>query len=317
MARPEVSVLELLEGYLAERKPSPKSAKKFAACINKLVEFVGHSDAHNISRTDILRWKDYLLGPAGLSSKTVKEGYLAAASVVLGWGAENERIKSNPAAAIKVRSQTRVELRERDLTEEEASTILKAALSIDNPQAKTTAAVRRWVPWICAYTGARVNEITQLRAEDVRVENGVPFIEISPEAGSVKTHKARTVPLHDDLIHQGFLEFAATVQGPLFYDPSRSKGGSDAHPQYAKAGERLAAWVRALGVDDPNVAPNHGWRHRFVTLSRSVGMREDVSNSITGHTSGEVKDAYGMNKLEAQKLEIDKLPTNLSSLRIT
>lgn len=86
LALPEVSVLELMEGYLAERKPSPKSAKKFTGCINKLVEFVGHNDAHTISRTDILRWKDHLLGPAGLSSKTVKEGYLAAASVVLGWG---------------------------------------------------------------------------------------------------------------------------------------------------------------------------------------------------------------------------------------
>ncbi|MEC5293197.1 hypothetical protein, partial [Aurantimonas sp. C2-3-R2] len=32
---------------------------------------------------------------------------------------------------------------------------------------------RRWVPWICAYTGARVNEITQLRRQDIKQIDGI------------------------------------------------------------------------------------------------------------------------------------------------
>ena len=43
---------------------------------------------------------------------------------------------------------------------------------------------------MCAYAGARVNEITQLRAQDVssRIVNGesVSVLLITPEAGSVK-----------------------------------------------------------------------------------------------------------------------------------
>jgi hypothetical protein len=72
---------------------------------------------------------------------------------------------------------------------------------------KKTAAAKRWVPWLCAYSGARVGEIVQLRRQDVRVEGIIAFIVISPEAGTVKGKKAREVPLHPDLVEQGFLQF--------------------------------------------------------------------------------------------------------------
>ncbi len=39
------------------------------------------------------------------------------------------------------------------------------------------------------------------------------------EAGSLKTSNARTVPLHEHLIAQGFIEFVrAQGDGPLFYN---------------------------------------------------------------------------------------------------
>ena len=59
-----------------------------------------------------------------------------------------------------------------------------------------------------------MNEITQLRAEDVHEENGIWCIRITPEAGSVKNHKARTVPIHSHLIDQGFLKVVRGKSGP-------------------------------------------------------------------------------------------------------
>jgi hypothetical protein len=46
-----------------------------------------------------------------------------------------------------------------------------------------------------------------LRASDVRTIDGIPCIHITPEAGTVKTNKARTVPLHPHLLKQDFLAF--------------------------------------------------------------------------------------------------------------
>jgi hypothetical protein len=54
---------------------------------------------------------------------------------------------------------------------------------------------------------------------------------------------------------------------------------------FRKTGERLAEWIRSdeVGVTDDNVAPNHGWRHRFSSLAPHVDMHVDVQNIIQGH----------------------------------
>ena len=43
-----------------------------------------------------------------------------------------------------------------------------------------------------------------------------------------------------------------------------------------KARERLAKWVRELGITDPEVQPNHGWRHSF----KQIGHRNEISERI-------------------------------------
>ena len=115
------------------------------------------------------------------------------------------------------------------------------------------ASARRWVPWLCAYTGARVGEITQLRAEDVFQQDGVDAIRITPDAGTVKTRSTRVVPLHEHLLAQGFLNFSRTKdKGPLFYEAKEGRLLHDEptnprKPRYVKAREHLADWVRSLG----------------------------------------------------------------------
>jgi hypothetical protein len=51
-------------------------------------------------------------------------------------------------------------------------------------------------------------------------------INITPEAGTVKGNVARVVPLHEQLVEQGFVAFAESKgKGPLFYDPGAAEGG--------------------------------------------------------------------------------------------
>ena len=65
----------------------------------------------------------------------------------------------------------------------EATAILTAALNLERGnESPRTFAAKKWVPLLCAYTGARVGGLAQLRKEDVRREahnacknvNGVP-----------------------------------------------------------------------------------------------------------------------------------------------
>jgi len=80
-----------------------------------------------------------------------------------------------------------------------------------------TSAAKRWVPWLCAFTGARVGEMAQLRKEDITHRNGCWIVRITPEAGPVKTNEAREVVLHPQVVSLGFPDFVeGAPDGPLF-----------------------------------------------------------------------------------------------------
>jgi integrase len=246
-----------------------------------------------VTEQHLLDWRDALLA-SKLSPITVKDGYIAAAKAFFGWSKRGKKIASDPSAEVVVEiNQGKHAADMRGFTDEEAAIILSAALApMSALMAAENAAARRWVPWLCAYTGARVNEMTQLRACDVKMVKGLPCIHITPEAGTVKTSKARTVPLHPHLLDQGFFEFARRKSGetPLFYAIERQRKADRKNPTYKSVGNKLADWVRRLGVTDPSVAPNHGWRYRFKDIGLEFGMREVLLDVIQGHaprTEGE------------------------------
>lgn len=309
-----VSIEALLDRYLKEREVAPATEKVWRRHIAHLVAFLGHEDAGRVTLADVVAWKEKLLeepsdGSKPRSVRTVRDSYLAVVRSVFNWAAGNGKIAHNPAAGVTVGGKRKSSVRDRGFTNDEARLILSAALTPPptrlSPERQLA---RRWVPWICAYTGARVNEITQLRAEDVKRQQNIWTIYITPEAGSTKDGKARTVALHPHLLEQGFLRAIAGETGPLFYDPERYRGGSDGNPQYKKVGEYLARWVRDEGVADPNVWPNHGWRHRFKTEARRAGIDAETRDAIQGHVPRTEGEAYGEMPIEVIWAAIRKLP---------
>lgn len=83
-----------------------------------------------------------------------------------------------------------------------------------------------------------MNEMTQLRGKDVRLENGIWIVRVTSDAERVKIGPWRDVPLHIHLVTQKFPDFVrARGSGPLFYDPRRGLGASPAHPNYKEAGD--------------------------------------------------------------------------------
>lgn len=122
--------------------------------------------------------------------------------------------------------------------------------------------------------------------------------------------------MHSHLLEQSFQKAVGARTGPLFYDPSAHKGGSDGNPHYKNMGERVAKWVRELGVDDSAVAPNDRWRHRFKTQARRVRMQEDIRDAIQGHVPRTEGEGYGDHPLDAMQREIELLPRYDVELRV-
>jgi integrase len=118
------------------------------------------------------------------------------------------------------------------------------------------------------------------------------------------------VPLHPHLLAQEFLAFARKKRGsaPLFYSRERQRKTDRKNPTYTSVGNKLAEWVRGLGITDPLVAPNHGWRHRFKTVARKVRMDAEVRDAIQGHATRTEGEDYGEVTADVMLAEIKKVP---------
>jgi len=304
--KPAVSIKGLFERYAASGAANERTSSKWRPHVAHFVTFLGHDDATRVTRSDLNRWVEALAAKP-LARKTITDSYVPAMRVTLSIAYEDELIPANPASNLKVRAPKAIETRERDLTDDEALTILKATLEPQGDRLPSHHALaRRWVPWLCAYTGARVGEMTQLRAGDIRQEEGVWVVHITPEAGAVKTGKARSVPIHSHLIEQGLLALAKEGdKTPLFYDPVAA-GGSQKNPPYKQRATKLAEWVRTLGVTAP--APNHGWRHRFKSVAYEYRLDPEAVDRAQGHVPRSEAGRYGKRALTTIRDEIEKLP---------
>ncbi|TXN39500.1 tyrosine-type recombinase/integrase [Methylobacterium sp. WL7] len=179
--------------------------------------------------------------------------------------------------------------RERTFRESEIAAILSAASAVQfddgNP---TRSATRRWCPWLAAYSGARIAELTNLHRDDIRTEGSITFMRLRV----TKTGEPRSVPIHAHLIEEGFMAFVtAAGPGPLFYDPSRHSEGSRTSPGEIQ-GHKLGKWVRLTVKLDPGVDPNHGWRHTWKTRALGAGIEERLRDAITGHRVSSVGRRY-------------------------
>lgn len=288
-----------------------KTVKDFRQKLDSLTSFLGHEDAQRVTAPDISAWTEHLRHKEKLGARTVASKYLVAVKRVYTVGQRKFRVSHNPAKDVVVEVPKLIRTRSPGFTAAEATAILKAALGAHEVGGKTTEhtkLARRWGPWLCAYTGARVGEMMQLRKQDVEDHEGISCLRITPEFGTVKAGSYRMVPIHPHLVEMGFLEMVkGRPDGPLFYDPKAGKGAPAARAGHV--GGRLADWVRdTAGVTDKRLQPNHAWRHRFATVAREVGMTPDKMEAIQGHEDGRATTGYGEFSPTALATEIRKLP---------
>jgi integrase len=311
-----VAMLATFDAYAAAQRMTPGVRSEWRRNVERLIAFLGHDDAALLTTEQLRTWRDHLLQEpsrkGGLRSPvTVRDKYITSVKAMLAWAVQEGKLATNVAAEVTVRVPKKAKLRERDFTPDEARAILEASLKPASPRLSPGyARALRWVPWLCAYTGGRVNEFSQMRGEDVQELEGIWTVRITPEAGTVKAKEARIVPLHPHLLDQGFLDMVKAVgPGPLFYDPAAVRVAGEGNRHVKKVGERLASWVRKdVGITDPAVQPNHGWRHTFKSLSYSAGIEERVADAIQGHAPSSTGRKYGRPPLTALNEAIRRIP---------
>ncbi|WP_162815928.1 tyrosine-type recombinase/integrase [Microvirga aerophila] len=308
---PTLSVADLWKRWKIYRadKKAPTTIERYEASLRSLSAFTKGKPAAEVTSDDLYSWAVHRRDVENISPKVVNQVDLVAVSSAFKWAASRQGgklISSNP-----VTRDVRLDLpkvqkeRESTLRSHEITAILQASLGVkDDPKNPTSAFARRWCPWLAAYSGARIQELTGLRVEDVENEGGIWVMHFH----KTKTGQPRTVPLHEHLIEMGFLDFVKSRKaGPLFYDPKRSTGKAKT-PQAEQRAIKLADWVRTQTNLDKAVDPNHGWRHTFKTRALAAGIPERISDAITGHSTASVARSYETPTVGMKAEALSKFP---------
>jgi integrase len=153
----------------------------------------------------------------------------------------------------------------------------------------------RWIPLIGLYSGMRINEICQLRTDDIRQEAGVYFFDVREGDGQKVKTKAgiRRVPIHSKLIHAGLLEYREGLRaGQLF--PALRPGGPDKKMSWGFT-QRFTIYRRSCGVTKERVG-FHSFRKNVVTALDNAGVHRADIAAVVGHERGFTLDTYSGGK---------------------
>lgn len=262
-----------------------------------------------------------------LSAATVRNKLLAL-SAVFSYGVRMAKVTENPVQASGISraakkaafTQASRKRRRKHYTREEIERVFQSAIYTEgwrSPDGKFGEAWY-WMPLLMYYTGARREELAQAYVRDVKAIAGpsaIPTLSVlatddDDEGRGVKTEGSRRIiPLHQDLIERGLFDYVSSLplDGLLF--PLLKPNSMGFYG--ATFGKHWGRFVRTtLGID--SVAPAHGFRHTFKTICREVGIPEDVSDAITGHTGSSVAGrGYGEMPLIRMAQELEKYPKPL------
>lgn len=164
-----------------------------------------------------------------------------------------------------------------------------------------------WLPLLGLFTGGRLNELCQLESSDVRKEEetGIFFVRITSEGSkSLKNyHSRRVVPLHDELIRIGFLDFVAQAKSEgreklfsdgLTYQPTKGWGGiaTTFFTRMPSASTKYGGYFHTIGIrkrladGKPDGKKFHAFRHTFVDILRNTSDQAlPLIPVFTGHAT--------------------------------
>lgn len=294
----------------ADEDRAPKTVYEWGKKWDKLVAYVrehhGHDDAARVTKEHARAWVDSLKATGTIAPRTINFGYIAVARAVYKIACDAGRLKDNPFAglAVKVNKLALARDKRQGFTDEEARAYLQAA------RAHRSAWVR-WVVMAMAYSGCRLEEVTDARACDVREEKGIPVLDINLEGEGRRLKNAgsaRHVPLHPAVVREGFMDYARSLRdqsGPLFPSLEPDRFGE----RSGTASKVLARLLRdELKIADPRKVGAHSWRHRLKTLGREHDIPENMLDWLCGHAPRSEGERYGAHHLPKIAAYVARLP---------
>lgn len=290
--------------WAKERSPAEKTKDGYRRVAEWLHERVGRKSVELYTRADILSFKDKLLAEKQTPQNiNVKLGNLR---TLLQWAVDNDHAEVNAAAGIVLKAQAnkRMSYGLPDLQALFGSPVYSNG--VRPKQGRGEAAY--WLPVLALFTGARMEELAQLRVGDLKSVNypdvddeiqscwGLEIVAGTDANGLVTKLKnaesERFVPLHPELERLGFIAYVqglADQKGRVFPD---LRAGA-----YGRLSAKWGEWFGRYLDDHTAISDKritfHSFRHTFKDYCRSVSIEEPLSNRLMGHKTQGVAARYG------------------------
>jgi integrase len=302
---------------------TPQTIKAMDVYAARFIEVFGDIDVSEITRDHVKEFRDIAtkiphyrgerrsvsklmrLGGKPISPEGVKR-HLTWLKALLQYALEEGLVTTNVASGTKgpaaVKRQTD---RKQPFSPAQVREILGLIETHWRDEKRPARLARFWLVRALMAFGARPNEISQLRKEDVLMDgDGIWCIRITDEASgqSLKTRSSlRTIPLPENLIQAGFLDWVqAQKEGFLF-----AVIVGDEAPEHGHIASRITGdfstqiLARASLVIDPQTNKRdlrfslNSCRHTVIQAGRRARVTERALREFCGHSARDAHSGYG------------------------
>lgn len=283
---------------LADRNDKPSTIRKDRDGLNIFVEIIGNKPVSDYSQKDAVKFaKEVALfkrKPDCPRAPSTINGYMNNVSKFSNWivtyHSETGHQKLDFSNLRKPKLTKSSE--ERDaFTNIEVDIILNY---LQNSELKIKEPVKFWLPMIAAYSGARLEEITQLSPQtDIYQTDDIWIFDINNKNDkSLKNNQSiRKIPIHSELLRHGLIEYVLKNKkdsaNTLFPSEKVRDGRTGKN-----AGKRVNRLIRKIiGVNNKSL---HSFRHTLATKLKHAGVEESITAEILGHEYGGISyNRYG------------------------
>jgi integrase len=298
---------DILDRWATERGVALKGKDTHKAVAEWFYARTERKPVEQITRQDVLAFKDKLLLEGQSVANTNTK--LSRLRTLLGWAYQNDLTASNVADRISVKVADGGKNKRLPFSLPELQAIFASPVYANGERpAQGRAEAAYWLPLLGLFTGARLEEIGQLRVSDVQ-RHSYPdqdgkmlsgwflnITESTDEQGQENRLKnaasERLVPLHPEIERLGFITYVEKLKdqpGRVFPELKPNVYGR----LTAKWGEWFGPYLRKVcGITDKRKV-FHSFRHTFKDYTRRARMPEGVQRQIMGHAGKDVADDYG------------------------
>lgn len=331
---PKIS--EALEAWRREGNYEGKTLTDKQYAVKRFIELHGDMRVADIKRAHCRQYRDVLINFPVIKSNKIRQLHLNAIQKLIENGDidssntlanrtinkmldairsiiqiaihEHDLHINNPCSKLQLKKETKYErlgFEEKELAIFFNSPIYTGCRSIKRRYEAGSQIIRDesfWIPLISLYSGARLEEISQLHISDFDQKDGIPIIHLKEEGGEKRLKTAssvRTVPIHQELILCGLLQYVneMSAAGNTRLFPCLSRNNYE--KRYGKDyGKHFNEYLHVLQLKPDRektrtIRDFHSFRHQFITVCRDEKIDPSICKRLVGHSKGDVTDGYG------------------------